>query len=293
MEANEKTGKGINDLKTQLQKQQRELQASEARFRNIIEKNADSIIIVDMKGMVRFVNPAAEALFGRKAGDFLGESFGFPVVTGEAKELAIIRGDGKPATGEMRVVEIEWKGKSAYLTSIRDITDRKRAEEAEAKARANAERIEQLRRELHSLKQLSNPPQTTVTAQMFGMMPLRENVPDIFGELIQRYGDLMEQALEQRAYKVQYNISDDLQAMAEQTGFLKAGPRDVVEIHSTALQRKTRNVTSAKTQAYVEEGRLMLLELMGYLVAFYRNYSLGGMRIYSPEAKMEEKKRNR
>ena len=38
-----------------------------------------------------------------------------------------------------------------------------------------------------------------------------------------RYGDLMDKALEQRAYKVEHDISERLRAIAEQIGFLKAG----------------------------------------------------------------------
>ena len=62
--------------------------------------------------------------------------------------------------------------------------------------------------------------------------------------------------------------------MAEELGLLKAGPRDVVEIHSTALKEKRHKVTPQKAQAYAEEGRLMALQLMGHLVSYYRNYSL-------------------
>ena len=111
------------------QKTQELLQASETRFRTIIEKNADGIVIVDGNGLVCFVNPAAESLFGRQAEEFLGESLGLPVVAGETTEIDIIRRGGETATAEMRVVETMWEGESAYLASLHDITERKRAEE--------------------------------------------------------------------------------------------------------------------------------------------------------------------
>jgi len=130
---------------------------------------------------------------------------------------------------------------------------------------------EQRERELRSLEQLSAPPSTAVTAQTFGLAPLRESAPQAFDELVQTYGDLMDLALEQRAYRVEHNISERLRSLAEQVGFLRAGPRDVVEVHSNALKRKTREVAPAKAQAYVEEGRLTVLELMGHLVSYYRN----------------------
>ena len=106
------------------------LQSSEARFRNVLEKNADGIVVVDKKEIVLFVNPAAEAMFDRRAEDLLGESFGYPVVAGEATELEIVRSGGEPIAAEMCVVETEWENDIVYLASLRDITERKRMEEA-------------------------------------------------------------------------------------------------------------------------------------------------------------------
>ncbi|MDA2937513.1 ATP-binding protein, partial [Acidobacteria bacterium AH-259-A15] len=111
------------------QREQLQLPASEAKLRKIIEGNADGIIVVDKNGIVRFVNPAAEALFGYKAERLFGELFGFPVVGGETTEIDIVHRGGETIKGEMRVVETEWEAETAYLASIRDITDRIRAEQ--------------------------------------------------------------------------------------------------------------------------------------------------------------------
>jgi PAS domain S-box-containing protein/diguanylate cyclase (GGDEF)-like protein len=99
------------------------LRASEERFRMIIEKNADGIIIVGRDGAVRFVNPATERLFGRQAEELLDHSFGSPVIGGETAVIDIIRKDGERAMAEMRSVELQWEGESAYLASLRDITE--------------------------------------------------------------------------------------------------------------------------------------------------------------------------
>jgi PAS domain S-box-containing protein len=126
------------DIRKLLDQRTRELQASEARFRNAINRNADGIIIVDAEGIVRFINPATETLFGRKAEYLLGELFGFPLVAGEITEIDIIRRNNDTGVFEMRVAEMravqtEWEGELAYLASLRDITDRKKAEEERAK----------------------------------------------------------------------------------------------------------------------------------------------------------------
>jgi len=105
---------------------QRALRASEARFRKVIEKNADAIIIADRESNMRFANPAVETLLGRKPEKICGTIFEFPLTGGETTEIDIGDEQGKAAVAEMRVVEIEWDGEPAYLASLRDITDHKR-----------------------------------------------------------------------------------------------------------------------------------------------------------------------
>jgi signal transduction histidine kinase len=108
----------------------RELALSEARFRDVIERNADAIIVVDQKGVVRFANHMATELFGTGIHELLGASFGFPVVGAEITEVDF-RSNGDVHVAEMRVVESEWEGSPAYIASLRDVTERKRAERNE------------------------------------------------------------------------------------------------------------------------------------------------------------------
>ena len=117
-------------MQRELEQYAQGLQSAEARLRKIIQKNADGIVIVDRSGIIHFVNPAAESLFGHRAEELLGELFGFPLVAGEATELNIARRGGETAIAEMRVVETEWEGKTAYLTSLHNITERQRVGEA-------------------------------------------------------------------------------------------------------------------------------------------------------------------
>ncbi|EAZ89994.1 response regulator [Crocosphaera chwakensis] len=117
--------------------------------------------------------------------------------------------------------------------------------------------------------------ETSVTARLFGAYPLKESLPDIFEELTEAYGKLLDLSLEQRMFKVNYNISEQLRTLGDKLGFLKASPRDAIEIHTKVLKEKSQDVSVAKAQAYVAEGRLMILELMGYLASFYRKYYIG------------------
>jgi CheY-like chemotaxis protein len=129
--------------------------------------------------------------------------------------------------------------------------------------------------EFTGLENLANAIQPTITAKMFGAESLKKSLPEVFQELTQQYADLLDLSLEQRILKVDHNISGQLRSLADKLGFFKASPRDVVDIHTKALKDKTENVKLAKLQAYVDEGRLKLLELMGYLTSYYRKYYIG------------------
>ena len=145
----------LQQMERAMEQLRQDLKASESRFRNVIEKNADGIAIVNKGGLVCFANPSAEALFNCKAEELLGQVFfGELVVEGSACEIEMdtdiipqigkteapgtrvvqteveaIRKHKANAVVEMRVVETEWEGEMAYLATLRDITDRKQAEE--------------------------------------------------------------------------------------------------------------------------------------------------------------------
>ena len=126
-------------------------------LRSIIDCMADGIVIVDREGIIRFVNPAAERLFGRCATELLNRALGFPLVGGDAAEVSVVRPNQQTVTAELRTTEIEWESRPAHLISLRDITDRKRAEERAAQldrervARIEAEAANQAKSEFLAL----------------------------------------------------------------------------------------------------------------------------------------------
>jgi len=254
------------------------LRVSKESFNNIVKRSADGIIVMDEEGKMQYLNPAAESIFQLKGVDLEAGLFGIPTVFGDdVAEVDIIRRNGEVGVAEMRITEIEWEGEFAYMATLHDITERKRVEQMEAEAQASKARVEQLEQELRSLERLSVPPGTGATAETFGLKPFRQASPDTFNQVVQHYGDLMDLALEQQAYKVEHDISGKLRTIAEELGSLKAGPRDVVEIHSSALRKKTSQASHTKVQAYAEEGRMMVLQLMGHLASYYRTYYPGAI----------------
>ena len=149
----------LYEMRRELARLRRKLQASENRFQNVIDKSADGIFIINQKGIVCFVNPCAEALFNCTAQELLGKDFfGSLVVEGSAcqmdteiiptvgekereericvvtTQVEVIRPDEQKLVAEMRVVETEWEAEIAYLVSLRDITERKEVEEERQKS---------------------------------------------------------------------------------------------------------------------------------------------------------------
>lgn len=170
---------------------------------------------------------------------------------GQRRILSI---NGAPLCDESGTVE-------RVIFAIEDITKQVREEE---------ERVAQLKRELESLARISALPNTEVAARSFGLAPLRESEPTLFDDFVARYERLMDAALEQKAYKVEENISEEVTSMAKRLGALRAGPRDVIDVHIAALKNKTRHASPLKAEAYAEESRLIALEMMGEIASYYR-----------------------
>lgn len=116
---------------TELKRTQAVLQISETGMRTIIESSSDGFEIVDGNGIVRFVNPTVEALFGRPAKQLMGAAFGFAIEEKKTTELEISRPDGSTCVVEMQTADIVWEGQPVYLASLRDITARRNIEQAE------------------------------------------------------------------------------------------------------------------------------------------------------------------
>ncbi|MGZ8180996.1 MAG: EAL domain-containing protein [Methylobacter sp.] len=118
------------DIQAALQKTQHHLRVAESRFHSIVNNSLDGILIISDGGDILFSNPAAASLFGRLPEDLRGVPFGFPVIGADRAELDIPLPAGKTVVVEMRVAETEWDGNQAFVTQLRDITQRKQMEES-------------------------------------------------------------------------------------------------------------------------------------------------------------------
>jgi PAS domain S-box-containing protein len=139
----------IDSLTASLLSRNRELDASEQRFRTLIEWSHESIA-VHREGKLLYVNPAAIEILGAQDGhNLIGRSI-HEFIHPEFREKAIgalsklddqttstdiaegrfITLDGRTLDAEVRSTSIVYDGESAFYTSVRDVTARKQAETA-------------------------------------------------------------------------------------------------------------------------------------------------------------------
>lgn len=127
------------------------LKDSEERLRAILHTAVEGIITIDERGMIESVNPAAERSFGYRAEELIGRNVGVLMPsphreqhdsylaaylqTGKAKIIGIgrevvgRRKDGSLFPMDLAVSEVRLANRRLFTGFVRDITERKRAEE--------------------------------------------------------------------------------------------------------------------------------------------------------------------
>ncbi len=116
------------DITTRKQAEER-LRTAHDKVDTLVQLSADGLIVLDQDGRILFLNPAAAEMLGRDQDELLGEQFGDPLIPGSDTEIELLSNSGEARVVELRGRETEWSGQTALLVSLRDITERKRAEE--------------------------------------------------------------------------------------------------------------------------------------------------------------------
>lgn len=234
---------------------------------------ADGCAILTPEGEVLYMNRAAERFLGQPREAFANQKFWevLPhlVAAGVKAEVEQARTHRQPINLERYAPGAncwgEWRispNADGFVIFFRDITADRCAKEAERQTREK--HVERLETSVREYRQLVEKPREREGN------PFREAAPQLFRDWVREYEEILEQALEQRAYRVENNLSRRLRELAERMGFIGAGPRDVVDLHTRAIQTKTKAVPTGRAYTYIEEGRLLLVELMGDLVTYYR-----------------------
>ncbi|MEA5535242.1 PAS domain S-box protein [Crocosphaera sp. XPORK-15E] len=106
------------------------LKESEERLSRIITTISDGLLVVNAQGNICFINPAAENIFGRSQEQLINHPLGLPLGDEQPTEIFIRHPQQELIIAEMRVADINWQGKKAYLVSFRNITENCQAQQA-------------------------------------------------------------------------------------------------------------------------------------------------------------------
>ena len=138
------------------------LRESEARKGAILEAALDAVVAMDASGAITDFNPAAEAMFGRRRADVIGQPMaellvpprwrnrhyqgvarylatGRGRVLGKRFEFTALRADGTEFPIEIAVSRVNLPGPPLFTANIRDISSRLEAEQASGRLAAIVE----------------------------------------------------------------------------------------------------------------------------------------------------------
>ncbi len=146
---------------------ERALQESEEQFRSITVSAQDAIIMMDNEGDISYSNAAAEKIFGYSGQEMMGrklhalimperyrEAFdkGFEIfkesgqgnAIGKLVELNALKKDGTEFPIELSLSPVKIEGKWNAIGIVRDISERKRAEEEKRKLESQLQRAQKM-----------------------------------------------------------------------------------------------------------------------------------------------------
>lgn len=141
---------GLHAARRRTETKQQALAHAEEQVRSVVNHVAEGIITLNEQGMIQWLNPAGEKLFGYTAAEMGGKHVnllmreptsdepdqflahfscpGPPGILGTGKEVTGCRKDGSTFPMELAVSEFWANGRHYFSGIVRDITDRKRAE---------------------------------------------------------------------------------------------------------------------------------------------------------------------
>lgn len=105
----------------------------------LLQQLADPVLLLRQDGRIRFLNAAAEDLFGRTWDALVGEAFAYLLPVEGTREIEITRPDGTKVIVEVRQRTVDWDAERHRLLSMRDVSRRREIENTLATAKARYE----------------------------------------------------------------------------------------------------------------------------------------------------------
>lgn len=244
---------------------------AEERFQRLLAAGQDAMFVVS-GDMVLEANVLAAALLELAPEAIRGRTLAqLGVRLSDPDGVAVIaHRDASQQAMKLVSQVIDVGGRAARVLILRDRTVDVRLTEAQEIINEQEARLKSLEVELGRVLSRASPGQTPVASMLFGSRALRDASPGFFESAIEEYSRVLDLAVDKRYYESTANISHAMQELAARLGSARADPKDVIDIHGATLRKVLQAAPAARAQAYVEEGRLAVLELMGYVALFYR-----------------------
>jgi PAS domain S-box-containing protein len=160
---------------TDRKRAEKALERSRADFHDIVEKNADGILVLDAHTHgVQYANQTAGAFLERPVRQLTGQPFDLPIPADHSMEIDILRpGIGERGIAEMRMVPTAWENRPARLVTLNDITPRKQLEHGLKTAKQAAELASQAKSEF--LANMSHELRSPLNALLLLAQDLQNN----------------------------------------------------------------------------------------------------------------------
>jgi PAS domain S-box-containing protein len=108
---------------------QKALDEKNANLCAVLENISDGILVVDEQNTILYANPTAGSMLGNPPEKLAGQKFEHDITQTQPAEITLLHHAEGAVFAEIRIAETTWGGKKSWIISLRDITERKRAEE--------------------------------------------------------------------------------------------------------------------------------------------------------------------
>jgi PAS domain S-box-containing protein len=288
------------------------LRKSEERFRSITEQTTDVVFITDDKGIITYLSPAAKDIFGYDISEMTGKHFTEMITKDEIEQAMSKFKYAMDSSLPVKNLEVKMVGKNVPLIYgevngsifstgdfigtagiIRDISERKKAEEELIKAKEKAEEMNRIKTSF--LANMSHEVRTPLVAILGFSEVLGEIVKD---EEIRNYVEMIHKGGERLLDTL--NLILDLSVIEAQKMKIELIPLDIVKevtevvklFEKTAEKKNLRIETLCKSDSIILNlDAKILRQIMNNLVNNAVKYTNAGS--IKVEIDEEEKDNNK